>query len=194
MSVGDDINLASSCHHLPGEAVTGHQPALVDDTDPMARVALVPGWGPLDGARWPAGPSHRPGADAAPAGDLVRGDLAEPAGDWPQRFAQLLTEALAGTRPARQVQPWTTKRAASQFDRLLRGFGDGGAGSATGQPRVLRVRTTRPAKDVIEMSVIAGFGPRARALALRLERATGEHPDTHGDASGGWVCTDIEAA
>jgi hypothetical protein len=41
------------------------------------------------------------------------------------------------------------------------------------------------------MTVIAGFGQRTRALALRLERATGEHPD---DASGGWVCTDIEAA
>jgi hypothetical protein len=44
------------------------------------------------------------------------------------------------------------------------------------------------------MSVIAGFGPRTRALAVRLERAAGGNPDAPEDASGGWVCTDIEAA
>jgi hypothetical protein len=105
----------------------------------------------------------------------------------------MLTEALAGSRPARQILPWTSRRARSQFDRLLRGF-RGDTGSATGQPRVLRVVTTRPAQDVIEMSVIAGFGPRTRALAVRLERATDGHPDASEDASSGWVCTDIEAA
>ena len=117
---------------------------------------------------------------------------AGPGGDWPARFARMLTEALAGSRPARQILPWMSRRARNQFDRLLRGFR--GTGSATGQPRVLRVVTTWPAQDVIEMSVIAGFGPRTRALAVRLERATGGHPDAPGDASGGWVCTDIEAA
>jgi hypothetical protein len=105
----------------------------------------------------------------------------------------MLTEALAGSRPPRQIVPWTSKRARSQFDRLLRGFRSGQE-IATGQPRILRVVTTRPAVDVIEMSVVAGFGPRTRALALRLERAEGERPGLHADASGGWVCTDIEAA
>ena len=117
-----------------------------------------------------------------------------PAADWPARFARMLTEALAGSRPARQIVPWTSRRAQSQFDRLLRGFRLGGTESAAGQARVLRVLTTRPAQDVIEMSVIAGFGPRTRALAVRLERGTGEHAEAGRSASGGWVCTEIEAA
>jgi hypothetical protein len=151
-------------------------------------ISKVPEWTPC------AGDMRRPAAEL-PAGPEVPWDgTSGPAGDWPARFALMLAEALAGSRPARQILPWTSRRARSQFDRLLRGFGAGGAGNATGQPRVLRVRTTRPARDVIEMSVIAGFGPRTRALALRLVRATGEHPGAPGDASGGWVCTDIEAA
>jgi hypothetical protein len=102
--------------------------------------------------------------------------------DWPQQFARMLTEALAGLRPARQVQPWTSSRARRQLQRILPGFGGGQ------RPRVVRIVTTRPARDVIEMSVIAGFGPRLRALALRLERVPGAE---HG---AGWICTDIEAA
>ena len=116
---------------------------------------------------------------------------AGPVGDWPARFARMVAEALAGSRSANQILPWTSRRARSQFDRLLRGFRGDGTGGATGQARVLRVLTTRPAQDVIEMSVIAGFGPRTRALALRLERTAN---DEHDDASGGWVCTDIESA
>jgi len=147
-------------------------------------ISKVPDWTPC------ADDTSRPAAEPPALGEGTAG----PAGDWPGRFALMLTEALAGSRPARQILPWTSRRAWSQFDRLLRGFGDRGTGSAAGQPRVLRVRTTRPAQDVIEMSVIAGFGPRTRALALRLERATGERPDAPDGASGGWVCTDIEAA
>jgi hypothetical protein len=48
---------------------------------------------------------------------------------------------------------------------------------------------------VVEMTVIVGFGPKIRALAVRLER------DTRPTASPGrpaspprWVCTAIEAA
>ncbi|MCW2936990.1 MAG: hypothetical protein JWM19_7952 [Actinomycetia bacterium] len=145
----------------------------------------VPEWTPgADGMRGGCLPAEVAAPGAAPTG---------PAGDWPARFARMLTEALAGSRPARQILPWTNRRARSQFDRLLRGF-RGGTASADGQPRVLRVRTTRPAENVIEMSVIAGFGPRTRALALRLERATGGASDARYGASGGWVCTDIEAA
>jgi len=126
------------------------------------------------------------GREVPEAGEAPGG----PAGDWPVRFARMLTEALAGSRPANQILPWTSKRARSQFDRLLRGF----RGAGSGQSRVLRVLTTRPAQDVIEMSVIAGFGVRTRALALRLERGTGQHSGAVNDVSDGWVCTDIEAA
>ncbi|HEY6786248.1 MAG TPA: Rv3235 family protein [Trebonia sp.] len=145
----------------------------------------VPEWTPsADDMRGSSLPS-----EVAAPGEAAAG----PGGDWPTWFARMLTEALAGSRPARQILPWTNRRARSQFDRLLRSFRGGTAGT-DGQPRVLRVLTTRPAQDVIEMSVIAGFGPRTRALALRLERATAELPDARHAASGGWVCTDIEAA
>ena len=39
------------------------------------------------------------------------------------------------------------------------------------QPVVRRVVTSRPTAGVMEVSVVVGFGPRVRALALRLERA-----------------------
>jgi hypothetical protein len=103
------------------------------------------------------------------------------ADEWPQHLARLVTEALAGLRPARQVLPWTSSRARCQLQRMRPGFGDGQ------QPRIVRVLSMRPAPDVIEMSVIAGFGPRMRALALRLER----HPGTTNGT--GWICTEIEA-
>jgi hypothetical protein len=45
------------------------------------------------------------------------------------------------------------------------------------------------------MTVIVGFGPRIRALAVRLER-DGPHRATPGRAptAARWVCTAIEAA
>ena len=53
------------------------------------------------------------------------------------------------------------------------------------QPKVLRVLTTRPAPNVVEMTMIAVIGPRPRALAIRLE---------HSAQPARWLCTDIEAA
>jgi hypothetical protein len=108
----------------------------------------------------------------------------------------MLTEALAGARPPGQILPWTSKRARSQFLRLLRAFGSGDVGGGRaggsarggGQPRIVRVVATRPARDAIEMSVVARFGERVRALAVRLERTA--RPDSPGE----WICTDIEAA
>lgn len=124
-----------------------------------------------------------PGPDAA-AGRLepAGGGQATAPDEWPQRFARMVTEALAGSRPTRQVLPWTTRRARSQLQRMRPGFGGGQ------RPRIVRILSTRPASDVIEMSVIAGFGSRTRALALRLERTPGAQCGT------GWICTDIEAA
>jgi hypothetical protein len=102
--------------------------------------------------------------------------------EWPQRLARMVTEALAGSRPTRQVLPWTSNRARRQLQRMRPGFGDGR------RPRIVRILSTCPALGVIEMSVIAGFGPRTRALALRLERLPGP------PRSAGWICTDIETA
>jgi hypothetical protein len=94
----------------------------------------------------------------------------------PRQFAVLLVEGLAGVRPVRQLLPWLSKRGSSHLYRLMPLFKCGY------QPRVLRVLTTRPAPDVIEMTMVVATGPRTRALAVRLE---------HGQR---WLCTDIEAA
>ena len=46
--------------------------------------------------------------------------------------------------------------------------------------------TSAPAKDVLEMTAVVGFGPRVRVLALRLERAE--------KARRRWQCTALESA
>ena len=102
------------------------------------------------------------GADAAEAGASAAQARAD--SDWARQFALLLCEALAGARPIRQIQPWTTERARPKLERLMPLFGGGQ------RPRVLRVITTRPTRDVIEMTVVVGLERRTRALAVRLER------------------------
>lgn len=120
-------------------------------------------------------------------GPASRGHAAPAA--WPSQFAQVLAETLAGSRPPGQITPWTTDQARKRIRQL------GATLAAEVQPRVRRVVTSRPSAGVVEMTVIVGFGPRVRALAVRLER------DTRHAASAGrpatpprWVCTAIEAA
>jgi hypothetical protein len=108
---------------------------------------------------------------------------------WPSRFAQVLAETLAGSRPPAQLTPWTTERARTHIRRL-------GPLLAAGQrPFVHRVVTSLPASGVIEMSVVVGFGPRVRALAVRLERADSRpaSPGVPGRPAR-WLCTAVEAA
>jgi hypothetical protein len=108
---------------------------------------------------------------------------------WPSQFAQVLAETLAGSRPPRQLAPWTTERARDRIRRL------GPQLSAGQQPRVRRVVTFRPTADAMEMTVVVGFGQRVHALALRLERS-GSTPATAGRAAPGdrWLCVAVEAA
>jgi len=124
--------------------------------------------------------------------------LAQPtdSGPWPSRFAQVLAETLAGSRPARQIRPWTTEQARKRINEL------GPMLTAARQPRVRRVIISSPAHGVLEMTVIVDFGARARAVAVRLERPPSPkqgaaRPAQLGPqrASGNaWVCTAIEAA
>ena len=86
------------------------------------------------------------------------------------------------------------------------------------RPRVRRVLTSLPASDVMEMAVVVGFGPRVRALAVRLERSAAcpssergapsgragpsgrigpsgcAKAPGHGEPTDRWVCTAVEAA
>ena len=107
----------------------------------------------------------------------------EPDG-WPRQFAQILAETLAGARPAHQLTPWTTEHARRRIRQLAPAL-------ATGQrPRVRRVMTSAPARDVLELTAVVGFGQQVRVLALRLERDQARS----GRPGGGWRCTTIESA
>lgn len=174
--------------------------------DPAAvRLCLIPDPAPpFDGelkppppgsGRTPPGSGRTPGREAPPGGPEAPpgGPEAPPGGGsgdgWPGRFAQVLAETLAGSRPPRQIVPWTTERARSHIQRL------GAQLSSAQQPRVRRVITFRPTLDVVEMTVVVGFGPRVRALAVRLEREpAGPAGGSGPGAPARWLCTAVEAA
>jgi Family of unknown function (DUF6459) len=104
---------------------------------------------------------------------------------WPSQFAQVVAETLAGSRPARQLVPWTTERARRRIRQL-------GPMLATDQrPKVRRVMTSAPAANVLEVTAVVGFGPRLRVLALRLEL---EQPRSYRHGGSRWCCTAIESA
>jgi len=156
-------------------AVPDHWPPLgaeqATDTDPdgspvPARPILLPPCAPRPTSVGPA-QAEAPAPQASPP--------------WPRQFAVLLAEALAGVRPIRQVLPWMSEQGSAHLHRVLPLFADGH------QPRVRRVITTQPTKDVIEMTMIVAFGPRTRALAVRLEQTAHRQ-------SPRWRCTAIEAA
>jgi len=134
-------------------------------------VQLPEVWPPLDEEPAAEPEPDRPRYAQPPAADS--GSV------FPRQFAVLLIEGLAGVRPVRQLMPWMSKRGSAHLHRLMPLFTGGH------QPKVLRVLITRPAPDVIEMTMVVVTGPRTRALAVRLERAG---QPRH------WLCTDIEAA
>ena len=100
---------------------------------------------------------------------------------WPSQFAQVLAETLAGSRPPRQLTPWTTERARGHIRRL------GPLLAGTQEPRIRRIVASTPSLGVVEMAVVVRFGPRVHALAVRLERGDTSHVSA-------WQCTAIEAA
>jgi Family of unknown function (DUF6459) len=142
---------------------------------------------PGTGRRGAGGPgAGRPGAGGPGTGRPGDGDGAVPG--WQSRFAQVLAETLAGSRPPRQIQLWTTQQAREHIQRL------GPRMASVQRPRVRRVITYLPASDVMEMAVVVGFGSRVRALAVRLERSAVTPPASLGEPAGRWVCTAVEAA
>ena len=176
--------------------------------------------GPVESRPVESGPAESGPVKGGPAkGGPARGGPATAAAPaWPSRFAQVLAETLAGSRPPRQIEPWTTQQAREHIYRL------GPRMASAQRPRIRRVVTYHPASDVMEMAVVVGFGPRVRALAVRLERSAscppaavggsagpgapvsrgrptesdgvagqGE-PAGHGEPAGRWVCTAVEAA
>jgi hypothetical protein len=101
----------------------------------------------------------------------------------------VLVETLAGSRPPRQISTWASDRARARIQRL-------GPMLAAGQrPQLRRVMAFRPASDVIEMTVVVSFGPRVRALAVRLEHSPPPRAlPGHQPRKARWLCTEVEAA
>jgi len=156
--------------------------------DPPIDPALEPfhALGPLP----PAAGSHGLCRDPGPGAGSVA-SLAAPAGTtaaWPRQMAVAIVEILAGLRPDRQLTPLTADRVRARvrgLAPLLR---------SDRRPKIARIVASRPAADVVEMTVVVDFGPRSRALAMRFEHAAGRQA-TPGrpERPARWLCTAIEA-
>ncbi len=106
---------------------------------------------------------------------------------WARQFAQVLVEILAGARPSRQVIRWTTEPVRARIDHLSHELRPGR------RPRIQRIVTSRPTARVVEMTVVLSFGPRSKALAIRLEHVPGRRPAPGRPARPArWLCTEIE--
>src|SRR5690348_10716412 len=112
---------------------------------------------------------------------------ADPVVAWSRQFAQVIAEILAGARSPRQLAPWTTERVRDRISLLTQTLTPGQ------RPRIRRIVTSRPAARVVEMTVVLSFGPRSRALALRLEQLPGRQPAPGlPTRPARWLCTEIE--
>ena len=194
----------AGCPHAPAGArpPAGPRPlpdpaavrlCLIPDSAPPYDTEVAPASRPgrAAGPGGAAGAPHLPGPDVPgpPKPPAAPGPPRPPASapGWPGQFAQVLAETLAGSRPPRQLVPWTTERARDRIRRL------GPLLSAEQQPRVRRVVTFHPTADAMEMAVVVGFGKRVHALAVRLERGSGQAAGRPA-LPGRWLCVDVEAA
>ena len=129
-------------------------------------------------------------AALAQAADSARADPAgaDMAGAWLRRLAVVIVEVLAGVRPDRQLIVLATDRVRARIAGLAPLL------ACDQRPRITRIVTSRPAARVVEITVVANFGPRCRALALRAEHVAGR-PAAPGRSArpARWLCTAFEA-
>jgi len=129
-----------------------------------------------------------PPAGRAPCSVVPPAVAVDPDAAWPRRLAVVIVEVLAGVRPDRQLIVLATDRVRARIAGLAPLL------ACDQRPRITRIVTSRPAARVVEITVVANFGPRCRALALR-----GEHMAARPTAPGRparparWLCTAIEA-
>ena len=141
----------------------------------------------------PAGPAVVAPPVAAPpvaappviAPPVVAADLTTA---WPRQLAAVIVEVLAGVRPDRQLVALATDRVRARIAGLAPVL------ACDRRPRITRIVTSRPAARVVEMTVVANFGPRSRALALRVEHVAARPAAPGWPARPArWLCTAIEA-
>jgi hypothetical protein len=145
--------------------------------DPDLGTAMPEG---TPGRAEPPGPSVEFSAGRAIGG-------ADPAITWSRQFAQVIVEILAGARSPRQLAPLTTEHVRARIGQLSQTLTPGQ------KPRIRRIVTSRPTARVVEMTVVLSFGPRSRALALRLEHVPPRRPAPGlPGRPARWLCTEIE--
>jgi Family of unknown function (DUF6459) len=182
-------------HIMPPTTLAPEQPPFA-----ALRLVKVPdGAPPYDGETHRAGPGgaaaraeagschdapQRAGCSAPAASPAVAGTTAA----LPRQLAQVMVEILAGMRPMRQVVPMTTDRARERIRHLAPAL------SSDRQPRIRSFRTSRPAGHVLEIAVVASFGSRTRAVAMRFEHVAGREAAPGLPARPArWLCTEIES-
>ena len=107
---------------------------------------------------------------------------------WPRQLAVVIVEVLAGVRPDRQLVALATDRVRARVACLAPLL------ACDRRPRITRIVTSRPAARVVEMTVVVNFGPRSRALALRVEHVAARPAAPGWPARPArWLCTAIEA-
>ena len=141
-------------------------------------------------AHWERGApegAEPPGLSLTLSASRPANGAANPVVAWSRQFAQVIAEILAGARSPRQLAPWTTERVRDRISLLTQTLTPGQ------RPRIRRIVTSRPAARVVEMTVVLSFGPRSRALALRLEQLPGRQPAPGlPTRPARWLCTEIE--
>jgi Family of unknown function (DUF6459) len=141
-----------------------------------------------------AGPGVARPAGVAPAGapalasSVASPAAADPATVWPRQLALVIVEVLAGARPDRQLAALATDRVRARVRGLAPLL------ASDRRPRVARIVTSRPAARIVEMTVVADFGQRSRALAMRFEHVAARPAAPGWPARPArWLCTAIEA-
>lgn len=121
---------------------------------------------------------HRdlPGRSGAGPEDHQDDDRPEP-GAWVTRLVQAVVEVLAGDRPLLQLMRWLDIEVYEQLAAHV--TARPGRPGRPGPVRAVRsVHLCVPLPGVVEAAVVVASGPRARAVAVRLEGAPGR-----------WRCT-----
>ena len=96
-------------------------------------------------------------------------DLPDP-GPWVAQLVQAVLEVLARERPRQQLVRWLAPEVYAELSSHVAA----GPARTPGRPGVARrtvasVHVSEPADGVVEASAVAVGGPRARAVAVRLE-------------------------
>ncbi len=137
---------------LPGE--------LDAEPHPAPSLRLVPRQALVDDDTDPA-VAERPTASA---------DLPE-AGPWVAQLVQAVLEVLARERPRQQLVRWLAPEVYAELSRHVAAAPAAAPARSAGLARrtVSSVHVSEPADGVVEASAVAVGGPRARAVAVRLE-------------------------